>query len=729
MKVIVKRKLKIVRIFSRLNVGGPTLHVVNLTKVLADMGHETLLIVGSTEPGEKDWSDYAKSQGVQFIKIDELGPSIRPLRDLISFFKIYKIVKAFQPDVVHTHTFKAGVLGRIAAFLCKIPKVVHTYHGHLLSGYLSNYKLKILILIETTLAKITDHIITVSKIIKDDIVDAKIASREKVNVIELGFDMKLLTVELNKPSHLRQSLGISDEDTIIGTLGRMIPIKNYTLFLDSVLPLLKNNKKNHAVLIGDGPVKSDLIKHADKICNGDHELRSRIYFTGWITPFWRHLKSFDVYVCTSKNEGTSVSAIEAVMAKIPVISTCVGGMPDLLENGRIGKLVSSDADEIKNAIEDVIQLKNIPESPQTVQFKRQLEESSKSFTSRFDQDLLAEKVTSLYLQTKPLSISIIIALYNRKQFIAETIDSCLRQVHSEKVKIVVVDDGSTDGGADYIISKYGLSANLQPNTYSNDVIYLIKAKNNERGAARNTGAQFVQNHIQSEWLMFLDSDDVLAENSLLQFKKSIQKNYIKNAVAYYANSMIWYKDNSYRIKYTARQPSGNLFARMLAQNLMSQGATLIKASAFQTVGGYSEDRALSGSEDWHLHVRISNLGKIIYSQHISFYYRQHDENTSAQKLEKSILNSRQSMVDYIKSCFTNGTPIIDYMFANAYASIAGTYNSSGDRQMALKFLLMSLRRRPKFLLSRKFLLTAASVSKHTIKDKTLNRRENDILNP
>jgi glycosyltransferase involved in cell wall biosynthesis len=383
------RPIKVLRLFSRLNIGGPALHVVNLSFGLTKSGYETKLIVGSLSPGEGDMSYYAKKKGVEPIVVPEFQAPIHPVKDAIAFLKILKIMWSVKPDIVHTHTFKAGLLGRLAAVLLKVPYRVHTYHGHLLEGYGSNRKTKIILETEKLLGGFTDQVITVSQLVAQDLVKHQVVPAEKMNVVELGFDIDPFLREAEQPSTLKGKLGLTEDHVVVGLAGRLVPIKSVDLFLKAVNPLFKEFPSLHVVIIGDGEERNALQSLAS-------EYKSRIHFMGWMSPLHPELKDLDLLVCSSKNEGTSVSVIEAILCGVPVISTRVGGMSDLLHEGRWGDLVDYDETELRDVLKKRIRTLCQKKSLEYFQLQKRSVSAAKEFYKRFHLNRLLEDIRQIY---------------------------------------------------------------------------------------------------------------------------------------------------------------------------------------------------------------------------------------------------------------------------------------------------------------------------------------------
>jgi glycosyltransferase involved in cell wall biosynthesis len=325
-------KIKILRVVSRLNIGGPTLNVKYLTEGLDSETYETRLISGTISSNEGDMSYITRFDRDVKIEVPELQREINIIKDTIALMKILKIVINYRPDIIHSHTSKAGTIARCAAMLFNLFSkektiIVHTYHGHVLEGYFSALKSKLFVIIEKLLARTTDAIIAISQTQKWELTEKyRLASARKIHTINLGFDLSRF-LDIRHKGALRSALGVEDRTLIIGIVGRLAPIKNHRLFLDSARLFIERcpHKTVRFAIIGDGELKSCLKAHAQSI-----GIRKNVVFYGWEKEIEKIYADLDILVLTSNNEGTPVSIIESMAASVPVVTTCVGGIKDLL---------------------------------------------------------------------------------------------------------------------------------------------------------------------------------------------------------------------------------------------------------------------------------------------------------------------------------------------------------------------------------------------------------------
>jgi glycosyltransferase involved in cell wall biosynthesis len=337
-----EERVKILRVIARLNMGGPALHVAYLTEGLTKRGYDTTLVSGSLARGEDSMAFVADAHGVEIVRIDELGREISPLRDLLATIRLARLIRKERPQILHTHTAKAGTVGRVAALLAgsrKPPIIVHTFHGHVLRGYFGPVRTLLFRLLERWLAAGTTALVAVSPQVRDDLVALGIAPRERFVVIRLGIELdERVAPGQNGRGESRRYLGIPGDRFTVGWIGRMTAVKR----TDDVLVAFKRLRDDgvDAVLcmVGDGPDRVQLEQRAHEL-----GLARDTVFLGYqedVAPFYA---AFDALVLPSGNEGTPVSVIEALAAELPVVATRVGGVPDVVQDGEDGFLVEAGA--------------------------------------------------------------------------------------------------------------------------------------------------------------------------------------------------------------------------------------------------------------------------------------------------------------------------------------------------------------------------------------------------
>lgn len=343
--------IKILRLIARLNVGGPAIHVSLLTQKLSHPDYESTLVCGTIDPDEGDMQYYAEERGVHPILIPELGRSLHPVRDLITIFRVYRLMRRLKPDIVHTHTAKAGFVGRIAAWLAGVPVIVHTFHGHVFHGYFSPLLTRVFLMLERFTARISTAVITLSEDLRRDLAETyRITRKGKITVLPLGLDLDGFAAMPRRSGNFRQQIGVPESAPLIGIVGRLVPVKNHALFLEAAARLHASRPDARFAIIGDGELRANLEAQVDGL-----GLREVVIFTGWLRDLAPVYSDLDVLVISSVNEGTPVSVIEALSGGCPVVATAVGGLRDLLENGALGTLVADgDAAALSTAIDTVV---------------------------------------------------------------------------------------------------------------------------------------------------------------------------------------------------------------------------------------------------------------------------------------------------------------------------------------------------------------------------------------
>lgn len=329
-----RKPIRILRIIARLNIGGPAIQAVTLTRKFSDDDFDSLLVTGSVGSNEGDMGYLAEDAGVKTVFLPELGRALSSTRDFRAFIEIRKIISRYRPHIVHTHTAKAGTLGRLAALsVNRKLATVHTFHGHVFHGYFSRWKSALFVLIERLLARFTDRIVVISQSQHREICRThRIARVDKVRTVPLGFELRPFLEAAKHPDlKLRKQLLPENADEnkaiLVGCIGRLTAIKNHQMLIDAVYLLKKENRLDHlsVAVIGGGELEETLKRSAAAL-----GVEDRIRFCGWHSDMPAVYSALDAVVLTSRNEGTPVTIIEAMAAGKPVAATDVGGVADLL---------------------------------------------------------------------------------------------------------------------------------------------------------------------------------------------------------------------------------------------------------------------------------------------------------------------------------------------------------------------------------------------------------------
>jgi glycosyltransferase involved in cell wall biosynthesis len=344
---------RILRIINRLNLGGPTYNVAYLTRYLQPE-YETLLVSGQIDETEASSGHILDQLGIQPRYVEHMYRELSFWKDRKGYQEIRKIIQEFKPDIVHTHAAKAGALGRLAAAHEKVPVILHTFHGHVFHSYFSPLKTRLFIEIERYLARKSSAIVAISATQKQELAEEfRIAPSDKIHIVHNGFDLnRFQTNQDALRQQFRKAYHVQESEVAVGIIGRLVPVKNHELFLRALAGIQgRTSVPVRAFIIGDGEDRAKV----ESLCRelqlptliGTEQPTSHtpgeitITFTSWITDIERPLAGLDIVALTSLNEGTPVSLIEAEAAARAIISTRVGGVADIVPEGKAGILVPS----------------------------------------------------------------------------------------------------------------------------------------------------------------------------------------------------------------------------------------------------------------------------------------------------------------------------------------------------------------------------------------------------
>jgi glycosyltransferase involved in cell wall biosynthesis len=327
--------VRVLRIIARLNIGGPAIHATLLSQQLDPERYRTVLVSGSEEEDEGSYLDLTGRSLPGLTRIPELGREIRGLRDVSAFRQLVGLIQQTKPHIVHTHTAKAGTLGRLAAWWCGVPIVVHTYHGHVFHGYFPPAKTRLFVAIERWLGRRTDCLIAVSAQVRQELLALAIGTPDRFEVVRLGLDLEPLARADAHRGALHRELALPADVPTIGIVARLVPIKAHEIFFDAARRIVEGVSDARFIVVGDGERRPELEALARRL-----GLAGQTHFLGWRADLDRIYAGLDVVALTSRNEGSPVALIEAMAAARPIVATRVGGVADLITDGRTGMLVA-----------------------------------------------------------------------------------------------------------------------------------------------------------------------------------------------------------------------------------------------------------------------------------------------------------------------------------------------------------------------------------------------------
>ncbi|MGW0553602.1 glycosyltransferase [Streptomyces sp. NPDC002926] len=368
-------RLRVMRVITRMNIGGPAVQVSALMRGLDSERFDHRLIAGLVGAGEADYLDQ-RAPDLPVQRLDGLGRSVRPTDDVRCLLELAAAMRRFRPHIVHTHTAKAGALGRAAAVLARVPSRVHTFHGHLLHGYFSPAKTRVVVQAERGLAALSDKLVAVGSRVRDDLVAAGIGKANQFTVVPPG--TRLATAP--EPADARRLLGLPQDCPVVAYVGRITGIKRPDRFLAVAREVRHAVPGVHFVVCGSGDFQPDPEAVA--------ELGDSLHLLGWRADVETVYAAADLVLLTSDNEGMPVSLIEAGLAGLPAVATNVGSVAEVVQDGTTGLLAGLSSGEL--ARHTVTLLRD-------AELRREMGTQARTFTTqRFGEERLVADTQALY---------------------------------------------------------------------------------------------------------------------------------------------------------------------------------------------------------------------------------------------------------------------------------------------------------------------------------------------
>ena len=338
-----KSPIRVMRIIARMNVGGPAVQVSGLMRGFNSTEFDHRLYTGFCAIDEADYLDSVATD-IKAIRINGLGRRVNLRGDIRAFLSLVKAIREFKPNIIHTHTAKAGFLGRLASLVSLQKSVrVHTFHGHLLNGYFGTFKRMLVVIAEKALAFATQQLLAVGNKVRQDLLEAGIGSKEKFGLMPPGLAIGNLPSKNDAPTFF----GLNNKRLQCAFIGRVTQIKRPDRFLDVVSEIKKRNISLDFFIAGDGEL---LEACRERIIAENLPVK----VLGWQSNIEKVLSAADIVVLTSDNEGTPLSLIQAGMAGLPVVSTNVGSVPEVVLDKATGLITSLDVQEIADALEKLV---------------------------------------------------------------------------------------------------------------------------------------------------------------------------------------------------------------------------------------------------------------------------------------------------------------------------------------------------------------------------------------
>jgi glycosyltransferase involved in cell wall biosynthesis len=388
--------IKIIHIITRMDMGGSAQNTL-LTALHHDSQHYNVwLIKGSTLESAMTKAETklvegqletAKKQGIEIIDVPSLVRRISPIDDLRALVALFRHIRKIEPHIVHTHTSKAGILGRLAAWLARVPTIIHTPHGHVFYGHFGRSLSRIFLQVEKLLGRITHHQIALTPEEGKDYLNLGVAKSKNISVIHSGVDLNCFKRSPTASNPKRNELAIPPDSLVVGYVGWLIPIKGVTYLVKAMVEVVQRHQNSLLLLVGKGDEKGEeevkLSKQVENLGIADN-----VRFLGWRPDVDEIMGCFDIFVLPSLNEGMGRVLVEAMSAGLPIVASRVGGIPDLVKDGENGLLVPpADAGALERAISDLLSDKAR---------RKRMGETGKRMCRPYSVEAMVDKIDTLY---------------------------------------------------------------------------------------------------------------------------------------------------------------------------------------------------------------------------------------------------------------------------------------------------------------------------------------------
>ncbi len=385
--------IKVLHIITRFDKGGSAQNTYLSLLGLRKKNYQLSLVSGLSLESEMKHEEIKakekdiqilKSEGIEFTQCPFLLRRINIIKDLKAFFDIWRIIKKYNPLIVHTHSSKAGLMGRLAAKLAGTPIIVHTPHGHVFFGYFGPFKTKLFIIFEKLASRITDKIVALTNREKKDHILFKIAEEDKFSVIYSGIELNILKESSSEEKqNLKKELGLPENSLIVGTAGRLVPVKGPEFLVKASKYIISKYPDTYFMFTGDGPLEQDLKRKALEMGISDN-----IIFLGWRDDLVKIISIYDIFVLPSLNEGMGRVLVEAMALGKSIVASNVGGIPDLVIHGKNGFLVPpKNPKQLAKYIQVLLEDKDKREK---------MGLAGKEMAYNFTSERMVEKIANLY---------------------------------------------------------------------------------------------------------------------------------------------------------------------------------------------------------------------------------------------------------------------------------------------------------------------------------------------
>ena len=388
--------IRVIHIITRLDMGGSAQETLLTLLTLDPRFYKLTLIKGSTSESAMTSAEFqnvnqqlaaACDRGVEIITLPSLVRRISPYHDLKALVLLWSLIRRYKPHIVHTHTSKTGVLGRLAAWLARVPAIIHKPHGHVFYGHFGPRVSRFFLMVERLLSRITDHVVALTPMEARDYFGLRVLTAEKISIIHSGVELNRYHITAKKRQQKKKELGISPDSLVVGFVGWLIPIKGVTYLIKAMAEVVQRHPNSLLVLVGKGDEKGEEeIKLKEQVENLG--LADNVRFLGWRPDVDEIMGCFDIFVLPSLNEGMGRVLVEAMSAGLPIVASRGGGIPDLVKHGENGLLIPpADEGALERAISDLLSDKSR---------RKHMGETGKKMCRPYSVEVMVEKIDKLY---------------------------------------------------------------------------------------------------------------------------------------------------------------------------------------------------------------------------------------------------------------------------------------------------------------------------------------------
>ncbi len=377
--------IRTLHVITRLTLGGSSENTIGQIVALGRAGYACALAVGLAE-SETTTVEDARGRGCRILDVPGLGREVAPGRDVAALLRLVRLCRRERPAIVHTHTSKAGFLGRLAAKIARVPVVIHQPHGHIFYGYYDSRRTTVYVKLERLAARWSDRIVTLTDLGRDEHLSQGIGRPEQFVTIPSGVRVRDLQARALSQAQARARLGLSPSAFVVLGLGRLVPVKGFDLLVEALARVTPKVGDARVVIVGDGPERDRLLARAAELGVAD-----RLVLAGAVVApetLAIYFAAADVFAAPARNEGMGRALVEAMALGLPVVGTAVGGIPSVIGDGVAGRVIAPE--DVAGLAEALLDLADDP------RFRSKLAEAARRRAHDFSTDVADARLLSLY---------------------------------------------------------------------------------------------------------------------------------------------------------------------------------------------------------------------------------------------------------------------------------------------------------------------------------------------